>query len=200
MIQVPVWDLTTRLFHWVLALLVILCFFSGEDEGLLYVVHAYAGYMVLVLVVFRSGWGIIGSPHSRFTDFVHGWSSVYPYIIRILKFRPLRHAGHNPLGGWMIVLMMAALVATSLSGVFMVTNSAKWLEDIHEALGNFMQVLVLVHIAGVLAARLLTGEKLVKAMITGTKEIDEVVFGNVCQPVDSGGLRQNSESTRHTVP
>lgn len=171
--QVLVWDLATRLFHWLLMLFVVVCFLTGDDEGLAFAIHAYAGFVVLMLLFFRLGWGIIGSPHSRFSDFIYSWSTVKRYAISFFQFKPERYVGHNPLGGWMIILMLVVLTATTLTGILMVTHGAGWLEDIHEALGSFMQVLVLVHIAGVLLDWGLTDDKIVKAMFTGRKELAE---------------------------
>lgn len=169
--QVQVWDLATRLFHWLLVLFVVVCFLTGEDEGFVFAVHAYAGYVVFVLLVFRVGWGIIGSQHSRFSDFVYPWSTVRRYVISFLRFKPEHYVGHNPLGGWMIILMLVVLLITAISGVLMVTKGAGWLEGIHETLGELMQIFVLIHIAGVLIDRLLTGEKIIEAMFTGRKEL-----------------------------
>ncbi len=73
----------------------------------------------------------------------------------------------------MVILMLVVLTATTLSGILMVGKGAGWLEDIHETLGSFMQNLVFVHIAGVFVDQLLTGENLIKAMITGHKELAE---------------------------
>ena len=127
-----------------------------------------------MLLVFRFGWGLIGSRHARFVDFVYGWPTVRRYLLSMLRLKPERFIGHNPLGGWMIVLMLAMLTAIAATGILIVTAGARWLDDIHEALGNAMEVIVLVHIAGVLADRLLTGDKLVRAMITGWKEVPAV--------------------------
>ncbi len=169
--QVLVWDLATRLFHWLLVLLVVVCLLTGEDEGFIFAVHAYAGFVVFMLLIFRLGWGFIGSRHSRFSDFIYSRATVRRYAISLLRFKPERYVGHNPLGSWMVILMLVALTATTLSGMVMVTNEARWLDDIHETLGDFIQILVLVHIAGVLVDRSLTGDKIVKAMITGKKEL-----------------------------
>lgn len=171
--QVLVWDFATRLFHWLLVLFVVICFFTGEDEGLIFAVHAYAGFIVLMLLVFRAGWGIAGSRHSLFWDFIFSWPTVWRYTKSLLRFRPEHYVGHNPLGGWMVVLMLILLAAATLSGFLVVASGARWLDDFHEASGSLMQVLVLAHIAGVLVGQILVGEKLVQAMITGRKTLEE---------------------------
>lgn len=171
--DVVVWDVATRVFHWLLVVFVIICLLSGEDEGLAFAIHAYAGFVVLLLLFFRAGWGVIGSRHSRFADFIYSWTTTWGHARSILKFKPERYVGHNPLGGWMIIMMLVVLLVTSLTGVAMVTKAFEWLEDFHEALGSLMQALVLIHIAGVVFDQLLTGEKIIKAMITGRKEMAE---------------------------
>jgi cytochrome b len=171
--QVLVWDIATRLFHWFLVALVTICLLTGEDEGLAFIIHAYAGFVIIPLLFFRAGWGIFGSQHSRFADFLYSWPATKGYALSLLRLKPTHFVGHNPLGGWMIILMLVALTATALSGVLMVANGATWLEDIHEAIGSFMQILVFVHIGGVLVDQLLSGEKIVQAMITSRKELAE---------------------------
>ena len=171
--QVLVWDAATRFFHWLLVALVTTCLLTGEDEGLAFVIHAYAGFTILPLLFFRVGWGAFGSQHSRFTDFLYSWPTTKRYAFSLLRLKPTRFVGHNPLGGWMIFLMLVALTVSALSGVLMVVEGATWLEDIHEAIGSFMQILVFVHIGGVFVEQLLSGEKIVVAMITGRKEMSK---------------------------
>jgi cytochrome b len=171
--QVPVWDLATRIFHWVLVCAVVTCLVTGDDEGLEFFVHAYAGYLVALLVGFRIVWGVVGSPRSRFADFAYGAASVTGYSVGLLRLRPDRHVGHNPLGGWMVILMVVVLVGTSLTGFLTLADGGRAFEEVHESLGSFMQVLVFIHIAGVVVDRVLTGDKIVMAMITGRKELSE---------------------------
>ena len=111
--QVLVWDVATRLFHWLLVLSVVICLLTGEDEGLIFAIHAYAGFVVLMLLLFRAGWGIIGSQHSRFADFVYSWPETWRYALSFLRFKPQRYVGHNPLGGWMVIAMLVVLMATT---------------------------------------------------------------------------------------
>lgn len=70
MATVKIWDGATRLFHWCLAALVIFQFIIGDIDGFLFVVHIYVGYTILAFILYRITWGFVGSPRSRFSDFV----------------------------------------------------------------------------------------------------------------------------------
>lgn len=176
-----VWGLPTRVFHWSLAVLVILNFLTGEDEGLLY---AYCGYLVGLSVLFRVAWGAIGTRHARFADFVKPWSETRAYVVRLLRLRPPRYVGHNPLGGYMILAMLGTLALIVLTGMMAARGEGTtiplfgwtphWLaeaaDEVHEAAGDLMMVLAAVHVGGVLVDGLLTRENLIAAMITGRKD------------------------------
>ncbi len=194
-----VWDLPTRVFHWSLAVLVILNFFTGEDEGLLLLVHAYCGYLVGLLLLFRLAWGVIGTRHARFADFVKPWSETRAYVAQLLRLRPPRYIGHNPLGGYMILAMLGTLALIVLTGMMAVRGEGAtiplfgwtphWLaeaaEEIHEVAGNLMMVLAAVHVGGVLVDALLTRENLIASMITGRKD----TAGAAVEPGSGGGWR-----------
>lgn len=182
-----VWDLPTRLFHWLLVALVALAWATGESEGRLFVVHQLAGYGVLVAILFRLFWGFVGSRHARFRDFVHAWSSVRDYTKGLLALRPRPTLGHNPLGGWMIVLLLTTLLGVSVTGLFGVEEgtrgaSAYWLSpeiaqglaELHEELVNLLLILIGIHIVGVVVDSLLTGHNLVGSMFTGRKKRDSL--------------------------
>jgi len=186
---VSVWDFPTRFFHWALVLFVTISLVTGEDEGLLFVVHTVAGYAVLLLLLFRLIWGFVGSLHSRFTDFVHGRRIVLDYAAQLFRLRPPDSVGHNPLGGWMVVLILATLALVVLTGLLsggedggrgllhgvLLAPGSEGLSDLHEAIGNFVIALAIIHVLGVLADWLLTGDNIVRAMITGDKLLDEPV-------------------------
>lgn len=111
---VRVWDLPVRLFHWSLVTCFAVAWLSGEESETL---HNGAGYAVLGLLAFRLIWGVVGSRHARFTDFVRGPAATLCYAGALLTGHPPRHLGHNPLGGWMIVAMLATLLVTGWSGL-----------------------------------------------------------------------------------
>ena len=167
--QVPVWDPFVRVFHWSLVGLFVLAFATGDEIEWL---HLAAGYAIAGLVALRLVWGFAGPEHARFGSFVRSPREVWQYLRDAARLRALRHLGHNPAGGAMIVALLATLAGTAITGFMMTTDAywgAQWVENLHEALANGMLVLIGLHVAGVIVAGIVHGENLVRAMITGRK-------------------------------
>lgn len=112
--QVKVWDPLVRTFHWSLVVLFALAYLSGDDAA---TVHIWSGYIVLALVLLRVLWGLIGTRHARFADFVYPAAMILGYTRDMLRGRAKRYLGHNPLGGAMVVIMLVALLVTSVTGI-----------------------------------------------------------------------------------
>jgi cytochrome b len=112
-IRIRVWDLPTRLFHWALVVLVTLQFASGEFELLSMQWHFLLGYATLALVAFRVAWGFVGSDSARFAHFLRGPRTILAY----LGGRHAGPAGHNPLGGWSVVAMLACVGVQAVTGL-----------------------------------------------------------------------------------
>ncbi len=182
---VAVWDPLVRVFHWSLAASFCVAYLSEDDFMSL---HEWAGYTVAALVGFRLAWGLIGTRHARFGDFVTTPRKVLAYLGQIFRGDAPRYLGHNPAGGLMIVALLLSLAATALAGMAMLgmdgagplaglvpAGDGEALEEIHEFLANFALFLVVLHVAGVLVSSLLHRENLVRAMITGLKpaQIDD---------------------------
>jgi len=178
-----VWEVPTRLFHWILVLLFVVAWLTAEDEQPLFLIHQLAGYGILVAVLFRLVWGFAGGRYARFSNFIRPWSRVRDYFRNIFHNRQAGSVGHNPAGGWMIVLLLTLLTATVVSGlfvsddgiggpwaVFISPNIAHMMEDVHEALAEALLIAVFVHIAGVVLESFLEGRNLVSAMWTGRKK------------------------------
>lgn len=112
------WDLPTRLAKWTLAALVGLAFVSKYygDVGLVW--HRWNGLVILVVVVFRLLWGVLGGTTARFADFVRGPKAAFTYLRGLVTGRGGVYLGHNPLGGWMVVALLAAVLAQAVSGLF----------------------------------------------------------------------------------
>ncbi|MGD8618341.1 MAG: cytochrome b/b6 domain-containing protein [Gammaproteobacteria bacterium] len=181
---VRTWDLLIRLFHWTLVAAFFTAYLTEDDWMSL---HVLAGYTVLGLVLFRFVWGVIGTRHARFTDFICSPASTLAYLKDIIAFRARRYLGHNPAGGAMVIALLFSLTATAISGLALygyeefsgplaglMGNTPDWLgdslEDVHEFFANFTLMLVLLHVAGVVIASLQHGENLLRSMFTGIKQ------------------------------
>lgn len=173
-----VWDPLVRVLHWTLVATVVLAWATGDELDLL---HTWLGEAVAVLVAVRVAWGFVGPRRARFASFVRGPAAVLRYSGLAAAGRAPRHLGHNPLGGWMIVVLLSTLLAVAGSGWLMTQDSffgSEWLEELHEVLANGLLVLVALHVAGAMLTGWLHGENLVKAMVSGRKrapEADDVV-------------------------
>ena len=111
---VLVWDLFVRCFHWALVLAIIIQYASAETFKTL---HYYTGYLIIFLVVARIAWGFVGTHHARFKSFLYKPSTVSDYLKGLLTNRPKHYLGHNPAGGLMIVILLAALLGTTFTGL-----------------------------------------------------------------------------------
>lgn len=174
--SINVWDLPTRIFHWALAAAVILALIITDHDGPLYTIHALLGITALMLALFRLAWGFVGGEHARFRDFVAGWSAVREHVAGLLRLAPPRHIGHNALGGWAVLLLLALTLATAgtgiLTGGLLDTATARAVRHLHEAFGSLLQLMVFIHIAGVVIDRILTRENIIAAMWHGRKQVE----------------------------
>ena len=117
-VRIRVWDLPTRIFHWALAVLVVFSFVTGKIGGTWLEWHMKSGYTILALLLFRVAWGFVGSDTARFSHFVRGPRAALGYARETWASRHPAIVGHNPLGGWMVVLMIALLLAQATTGLF----------------------------------------------------------------------------------
>ncbi|HED12686.1 MAG TPA: cytochrome B [Gammaproteobacteria bacterium] len=179
-----VWDPFVRIFHWTLLAAFIVAF---STEGDLQVLHNAAGYLMLGLLACRLVWGIVGTRHARFTDFITMPSTIVAYLKDARAGTAKRYLGHNPAGGAMIVILIIVLTLTVVTGIGMErgtlpANVASWfsmfdgysnrsLKHFHEFFANLSMVFILGHVIGVLISSWQHRENLVRAMIDGKKRI-----------------------------
>jgi cytochrome b len=164
-----VWDAPVRVFHWLLVLSFGAAYLTAESERWR-LVHVTAGYTMAGLVAFRIVWGLVGTRHARFTDFVRGPRAVLAYLKSLAGPHPEHHAGHNPAGALAIVgLLLLAAVTTASGWATYNEVGGEWLEEVHETVANGMLLLVIVHVAAVLLSSWLHRENLVGAMMHGRK-------------------------------
>jgi cytochrome b len=112
--RIEVWDIAVGVFHWSLVVFFFVAYSSGDDENRL---HVYAGYGVSALVAFRILWGLVGTKHARFSDFIYGPATTLRYARSFISFKPIHYLGHNPLGGWMVVALLLCLIGVCWSGL-----------------------------------------------------------------------------------
>lgn len=112
--RIRVWDPVVRIGHWMLVLLFAVAYLSGEVDGDL---HPYTGYGVLGIVSFRLLWGFVGTRHARFAQFLRGPEATIAYLKSFATGRPAHYVGHNPAGGWMVVMLLAMLAMTVWTGL-----------------------------------------------------------------------------------
>lgn len=168
-VTVRVWDPLVRIFHWSLLMAFIAAYATGDEWEKL---HVQIGYVVLGLVAFRLIWGLIGSTHARFTDFIYRPSTTLAFLKDSVAFKAKRYLGHNPAGGAMVIALLVTLSAIGATGYMMTMDAfwgAEWVGELHEAFVTVSLILIALHVAGVLLASFEHKENLVKSMITGRK-------------------------------
>ncbi|NMG63609.1 cytochrome B [Azoarcus indigens] len=166
---VRVWDLPTRIFHWLLVFSFTGAWLTAESERYRDV-HLMFGYTVAGLLLFRIVWGFTGSRWARFSSFVFPPSRLAGYLHSLRARRPQHHAGHNPLGALAVFLLLGLGLATAACGFATYQElGGKWLKEVHEAGAQLMLAIVIVHVMGVIVSSLLHRENLARAMVTGSK-------------------------------
>jgi cytochrome b len=167
--KILVWDLPVRLGHWLMVGGFALAWLTGDSEKWR-LVHVFAGSTVTAVALFRLLWGVVGSRHARFSSFVRGPRQVIVYLKGLLRLSPPHYTGHNPAGGWAVMLLLILALSAGASGWLTYQEiGGEWLEEVHESLTGLMLAVVFVHLAGVLVGSLMHGENLPRAMITGRK-------------------------------
>lgn len=171
--RLRVWDLPVRVLHWTLAAAVATSWISGHWPPRHFDAwHHTAGYVAGAAVMLRLVWGLGGCRYARLTQFVRGPRAVLVYARALRAGREPRYVGHNPLGGWMVLLLWGAAAALSLSGWLYTTDwlwGYEWLSDLHAVLAWGLAVLVLGHVGGVVVTSWRHRENLVAAMLGGFK-------------------------------
>ena len=167
--RVLVWDLPTRLFHWLLAGSFAGAWLTADSERWRDL-HVLLGYTFAGLIAFRLVWGLVGSRYARFSSFIAGPRAVLGYFRSIVTGRPRHYTGHNPAGGWAVLALLGLGALTAGAG-FLAYNDygGEWLAELHEGAASAMLALVFVHIGAVLLSSLVHRENLVRAMVTGWK-------------------------------
>jgi cytochrome b len=186
MLKIRIWDLPTRLFHWLLVIAFIIAWLTEGDSRWLDF-HVFAGYLFFALLIFRLFWGIWGSHYACFHQFAYGWQAVWCYLKTLWTPNRQHFLGHNPAGSWAVFVILALGLAVGITGVATLGGleqygplagclnfaqgemSQQW----HEILAWTLLGVVVIHVIGVIVASWLHGENLPRAMVTGEKMAEQ---------------------------
>lgn len=167
---VVVWDRWVRLSHWTLVACVLGNQFITDDGEL---AHQVLGYTATALVLARIVWGFVGSRHARFADFFPTPARLRAHLGALRRHEHPQHAGHNPLGGLMMLALMALVLALGLTG-WLQTLDAFWgdeaLQKVHEVLAQALLVAAGLHALAAIVMGRLERTRLIRAMFTGVKQ------------------------------
>lgn len=173
MTEKRVYDLPTRVFHWLFAISFIVAFTIGntvDDDSALFSYHMLAGLVLCSLVLFRILWGFLGTKYARFSGFSLHPKELLGYLGGVLGGDTHKWAGHNPASSWAALVMMLFALGLGITGYLMSSGQAgEDLEEVHELLANGFLVVVLLHIAGIALHSLRHKDGIWKSMFSGRK-------------------------------
>ncbi|HEX5130357.1 MAG TPA: cytochrome b/b6 domain-containing protein [Usitatibacter sp.] len=201
-VAIRIWDLPVRIFHWVLVAIFVFQAVTGWIGGYIMELHLASGYALLVGVVFRVIWGFVGGTHARFASFIAGPMATLRFARRLFSKQAVPQLGHNPLGGWSVILMLASLAVQGITGLMaydgVVTEgplakvvgieASSIASEVHR--WNFWVLVVLscLHILAVLFHWLVKKDNLMAPMFTGVKQVPRSF------------LRERREARRGSAP
>lgn len=182
--SIRVWDLPTRLFHWLLAVCFVGSFVTVKTGGFWMDYHLWFGYATVALLIFRLIWGVVGPDSARFSRFVKGPGTVLAY----LRGQHVGGTGHSPLGALSVVAMLLALAVQAGSGLFaddgiftsgplagqVSAATADTLTAIHQTGEPILLALIGLHLVAIAWYVLVRRRALVRAMVTGDKRRGDV--------------------------
>ena len=177
------WDLPTRLFHWVLVVLLFTSWLSEREDWMR--LHVWCGLTVLTLLLFRVIWGFIGSDTARFSWFLKNPLEAVRHLMHLPRREPDTEAGHNAAGGWMVIVLLAILFLQVGTGLcanddvmtegplarIVGKDDSDWLTHIHHLNFIVIEIAVVLHVLAIVTYRVLKGHNLLLPMITGKKRL-----------------------------
>jgi cytochrome b len=184
--RIRVWDLPTRLFHWILVALIATLWVSAIRGAM--TVHYVCGVAVLVLVLFRVAWGFFGSTTARFSDFAASPGRMFAYLRALRRGEDSHHAGHNPAGGWMVMTFLLLILTQAALGLFANDEFAfkgplaefisgkrsDLITRVHVFLFDAILVCIWVHVCAIAFYALVKRDNLIGPMVHGDKPAERV--------------------------
>jgi cytochrome b len=189
-VAVRVWDLPTRVFHWVLVLSVLGSFSTGYLGGNAMAWHLRFGYLACTLLLFRLFWGFCGGRWSRFRSFCYPPATSLRYLRGLSRPDEHHDVGHSPVGALSVFALFGFLVAQVATGLFaddeiattgplnrfIAAKTASLLTNWHKGYGQrIIVVLVLLHVGAIVFYLLRLRRNLVVPMLSGDKVLERGV-------------------------
>ena len=175
-----IWDAPIRLFHWLLVGLLGFSWWSGKQHEMDW--HRLSGYCILALLIFRVYWGFVGGRTARFAQFIRGPRAALAYARSLAQGTYVAEPGHNPIGGWSVVLMLGTLVTMVAAGLFAVDidglesgpladyvsfDQGRTAAGVHGYVFDILLALVALHLVAILFYIVRLRHNLIGPMITG---------------------------------
>ena len=185
--EVRIWDPLIRVFHWLLVVFFVASWVLGEFGPAIMTLHIYSGYMICGLLAFRLIWGLVGPRSARFASFLAGPVAVARYAIsHIGRREPSLWPGHNPLGGWSVMDMLALLAVQVSTGLILDPEDyinvgplahlvdievSRTANAVHATNAFLLLAMVALHVAVIIYYRVWKREDLIGPMIHGRKRV-----------------------------
>ena len=185
-----VWDIFIRVFHWLIVALVAAAYATWRLNWMVW--HGWVGDAVLTLLLFRLSWGFFGSETARFRGFLSSPRTVLQHLKHSLQREPDHQVGHNPAGGWMVLILLALLLVETLSGLYVANDiadegpmtemvpawAANAIASSHAIVWDALLAAIVLHVLAIAGFAAIKGQNLLRPMITGTK----VLSASVAEP------------------
>lgn len=180
--SVLVWDWPLRVFHWTLAMLVVVSIVSGQIGGNWIDWHSRSGIAIVGLLAFRLIWGIVGSTHARFLSFIRGPRTILAYLRG-----EWRGVGHNPLGALSVLGLLSVLAAQAVTGLFgnddiafngplyalVDKSTSDWSIGWHKSIFWVLLALIAAHLSAIAYYARFRKQNLIRPMLSGFTTTDD---------------------------
>jgi cytochrome b len=187
---VLVWDFPIRIFHWLIVALVAAAYATWRLNWMVW--HGWIGDAVLTLLLFRLLWGFFGGETARFSSFLSAPRTVFQHLKTSLRREPDHQVGHNPAGGWMVLLLLALLLVETLTGLYVANDIADegplteivpaWAANAiaasHAIVWDALLAAIVLHVLAIAGFAAVKGQNLLRPMVIGTK----VLPANIAAP------------------
>jgi cytochrome b len=178
-----IWDLPTRLFHWILVVLIFAAWLSAWRDWMQ--VHVVIGLTIMTLLLFRLIWGFIGSDTARFSHFLKSPMAGIRHLLHLARREPDTEVGHNAAGGWMVLVLLALLCVQVGTGLcsnddilvegplaeYVGKSRSDWITHIHHLNFVLIEIAIALHVLAIVTYRVIKGHNLLMPMITGKKRL-----------------------------